>query len=117
MATTPKTPEQALPLGTRTGLLGPSPDMQDASSIRVSLSAFRGECSVNITPSYFQTFFPQNSTAALILLYFQQVYPDRSSSAVDLQSLAANQSNLGTISANKKGPFKRSEQQEVISEY
>ncbi|XP_011613519.2 serine/threonine-protein kinase ULK1a isoform X2 [Takifugu rubripes] len=71
VATTPKTPEQALPLGTRTGLLGPSPDMQDASSIK-------------------------------------QVYPDRSSSAVDLQSLAANQSNLGTISANKKGPFKRS---------
>ncbi|XP_003974558.3 serine/threonine-protein kinase ULK1a isoform X3 [Takifugu rubripes] len=70
VATTPKTPEQALPLGTRTGLLGPSPDMQDASSIKV--------------------------------------YPDRSSSAVDLQSLAANQSNLGTISANKKGPFKRS---------
>eukprot|EP00066_Takifugu_rubripes_P024252 XP_011613518.1 PREDICTED: serine/threonine-protein kinase ULK1 isoform X1 [Takifugu rubripes] len=71
VATTPKTPEQALPLGTRTGLLGPSPDTQDASSIK-------------------------------------QVYPDRSSSAVDLQSLAANQSNLGTISANKKGPFKRS---------
>eukprot|EP00066_Takifugu_rubripes_P008394 XP_003974558.2 PREDICTED: serine/threonine-protein kinase ULK1 isoform X3 [Takifugu rubripes] len=70
VATTPKTPEQALPLGTRTGLLGPSPDTQDASSIKV--------------------------------------YPDRSSSAVDLQSLAANQSNLGTISANKKGPFKRS---------
>lgn len=127
---TPNTTEQTSPHGTRTGLLAGFPDRKDTPSPKVGLQPVRcvDVCSF-VSPSIqpksllLCTFYVANSIIMIFEhhhLAFQQVQsrmPNRIRTVLDLQSLEpspASQTNRSSKSLNKNGPFRRSEQYNIV---